>query len=702
MLFLSVPTLAEIPAMEAQGLLTRTNPEAAQVSPLWGMVALHSGVLQNLRFHGHYASEPDPRFPRHLDLEGARDCPQDAVAGVLQHLFPCPDGVNFVHNERDKDPIGLIAQEQREDRLARHPGPRAGGLRKILALLDATLDYQRSLAPSSPRDPQAGAGAFQAAVYRILDRRSGSADLDPPTTHFNELRRNFAALLQQAVLEESQDRQGRYPPDTVPVALLAYAWKAANHVGELYEAFGGHLLLGPEPKVRFEARQYWEGLPDFRKRQAASLEGAPLDAESLALNLLGYKAYEGLIPEWVAYGTARYQKMSYPDCGETTLRNFFNIAFSSGGSLSPLHSDAFCARFTGPGGNVAGLRAFYRDHPTLAAQATDAARNAWSALVSNLNRPNDPLPIAYGTKDICNLKGTGLQNMLNLIAHLLPDPVLNQAWPVSDPDRSRLAAEKLDRLCALVSRPGFQVAWRGPEPGDERALPGPFPTLGFSIQGQRAFDWHFMHRHFSLTPHFKADFRRWPLGMRFEPAHPWLQLWVKANQFDWSRPARPRHPYEIYAHNLRDPEEVTSLLETILAAPPGPLWRTVDQLLGRCLPLDPLAYYLVLNVLHANPGFMESPAHYPLPGLRAWPQGRKDQMLLNVFSAGLPAEDLLRQVRFWLDHGAGLGACDAYDYNALDLAWTLNLPEAASLLEPLAKGAGEPVSSQVPGPVEPR
>ncbi|NTV72790.1 MAG: hypothetical protein HGA66_01100, partial [Holophaga sp.] len=103
LLFQAVPTLAEVPAMEAQGLLARTNPEVAQVSPLWGMVALHSGVLQNLRFHGRYASEPDPRVPRHLDLEGARDCPQDAVAGVLQHLFPCPDGVNFAHNERDKD-----------------------------------------------------------------------------------------------------------------------------------------------------------------------------------------------------------------------------------------------------------------------------------------------------------------------------------------------------------------------------------------------------------------------------------------------------------------------------------------------------------------------------------------------------------------------------------------------------------------------
>lgn len=121
------------------------------------MVALHSGVLQNLRFHGHCASEPDPRFPRHLDLEGARDCPQDAVAGVRQHLFPCPDGVNFVHNERDKDPIGLIAQEQREDRLARHPGPRAGGLRKILALLDATLwgTVDQLLARCLPRDPLA-------------------------------------------------------------------------------------------------------------------------------------------------------------------------------------------------------------------------------------------------------------------------------------------------------------------------------------------------------------------------------------------------------------------------------------------------------------------------------------------------------------------------------------------------------------------
>jgi hypothetical protein len=686
LLLLSVPTLAEIPGMEAQGLLARTNPEVVRVSPLWGMVALHSGVLQNLRFHGHYGAQPDPRFPGHLDLADAPDCPRDAVAGVLQHLFPCPDGVNFVHNERDKDPIGLIAQEQREDRKKRHAGSRPGGLGKILALLDATLDYQRILAQSPHGGHPAADANFQAAVYRILDRRSKSADLDPPASHFNVLRKNFASLMQQAVLEEARDTQGRYPPDTVPVALLAYAWKAANHVEELYEAFQGHLLEGAEPKEPYTARRYREDWPRFQKRQAASLKGAALDAEDLALNLFGQKAYEGAIPELVPYGTAVYSKLAYPDCGETTLRNFFNIAFSDGGALDPRRIDTFCAQFTDPEGALAGLRDFYRNYPTRVGQATDAARNAWSALLSDLNQTADPLPITYAIEDCCNLMGTGLENMLNLIAHLLPDEVLNQDWPQADPDRSNLAAKKLDRLCALTSRPGFQFTWAGPVVGDGEVPPEAFPTLVFAIEGEPAFNWHFMPRHFSLSPHVQSDPRRWPSGMRFEPAHPWLQLWLRGAQHVWDQGAAPHHAYEIYANNLRDPEEVLSVLESVLFSPPGPAWGAVGQLVGHCLPLDPHVFEEAIGLLHGRAGFQEDPRFYPVPALKAWPQDCKDQMLMKTFHSGLPPKQFYRQVRFWLDHGAGLGARDADGRNALELAEYLFLTEASGILAPLAKG----------------
>jgi hypothetical protein len=279
--------------------------------------------------------------------------------------------------------------------------------------------------------------------------------------------------------------------------------------------------------------------------------------------------------------------------------------------------------------------------------------------------------------------------MLNLIAHLLPDKVLKQAWPQAEPDRSRLAAEKLDRLCALVSIPPSRITWRGPVPGDDRALPSPFPTLDFAIGGRPAFSWHFMDRHFSLMPKVQSDLKRWPLGMACQPAHPWLQLWLRANRFDWNRPAPPLHPFEIYSNNLRDPEEVTSVLESILATPPGPVWGVVGQLFDRCLPLDPQAFYLVIMALHENPRFMESPLHYPLASLTAWPQDRKDQMLLRTFTAGLPFPWFIRQARFWLDHGADLTARDVLGRRAQDLHWLVGLPDAASLQEVLAKGAEE-------------
>ena len=118
---MGVCSVAEIPPEQVVGVYADTNPEHRNLSPLWGMVALRSGVLANIRFFGAYSSVPREHLP---PLGPQYECPQDAVCAVMEYLFPSPDGINFVHNELTKDPIGQIAFENKENRKrGGGPGP---------------------------------------------------------------------------------------------------------------------------------------------------------------------------------------------------------------------------------------------------------------------------------------------------------------------------------------------------------------------------------------------------------------------------------------------------------------------------------------------------------------------------------------------------------------------------------------------------
>ena len=54
-----------------------------------------------------------------------------------------------------------------------------------------------------------------------------------------------AQILRAAVDQELVDGGRLYPPNVVEVALLSYAWKVADRVEELYDAFWGGLLTEP-------------------------------------------------------------------------------------------------------------------------------------------------------------------------------------------------------------------------------------------------------------------------------------------------------------------------------------------------------------------------------------------------------------------------------------------------------------------------
>ncbi|GEM_PF-2617774 len=661
---------AEIPVEQAVGIYGQTVPAHRELSPLWGMVSLKSGLLRNLRLYGAYGPAPRADLPRHPGLHGAHDHPQDAVAGVIQYLFPSPDGINFVPNQRAKDPIGALSREREK------------GLPRILALLDAITYRKGSMedarGASSSRAAASTAEAerdLRADVVRIL----GGGSPDPHSAH-NRILGAFAAMLARGVRQEVADGGRAYPPRVVEMALLGYAWTVADHVDELYRAFTPHLLLGPPPEGsrRPPDPDHPDAvLPGVLERMEVYRAGGsgPVPPDEIAV-FLDAQRTKGLIPALVNYGMARHGGALYPDCGETSLRNFFNIAFTQDGRFSEDLLAAFLHRFPAPPTEkLRALQAFYRRFPQVSAQTTQAARDAWSDLVSGLNRAEDPLPIVYGEGGH-NLKGTGVRNMLNLIAHLLPDPLLNALW--EEGRAPSQAAGKLDHLCGLVSTQGRVfgcLAAKGDGTGTE------FATFNVSINREPAFAWAFRPGHFAIRSLEKEGRFSRLRSLEIPSNAPLLAVW--RHRFAGLGP----YPdlWSLFATELDDPEVALEAIQSIVASRSETLLPTMSLLVEKAIPMDADAYIALAGVLHNAGADGLDPRWYPIPFVRALPQEQK-AALFQQADLALESPEMAFWVGFWLRHG--LDPSTRVHGGISTLAWCVSTGSLPLVQEALRAGAG--------------
>lgn len=712
---LGLPCGAEVPVEQAYDLYLHTHPEILDRSPFWGMAALTSGVLANVRFFGRYTSHPTPGLPP-FPRARAYDCPEDAISAVVQRLFPSPDETNLTHNERELDPIGEIAREQRDRR--------GLGLRKILALLDATSHYRlvlRTLAPASSStrssssssstttpdfraEPTAEGQAYRDAVYRILDWEETARKVykGRQVRTYEHLRNEIADLARRAVEEESADVAHQYPPDIVETALLAYAWRTADSAEDLYRALGDSgaemgLLRQPDPGSRpilVDAAYYQRQLPDFLARAPwihalgvlPPATKGPLSPGEIVTFLQAAARYESPIPDLLPFGSARCGGSVYPDCGETSLRNFFLIVLRKGDAVDPGLLAAACATLPGgmpevPGPNaetkagtpgspgrerLAGLVRFFADHPGLAEQRSSRVRDAWSDLLVGLNLENDPIPITYADPRGFNLKGTGVTNLLNLIGHLLPDPLLNTPWPTVHADRCLEIGRRLDHLCHLFSRPEFALDWAV---GRDKAVTSEFPSVTFTINGLPQFIWSFHDRHFEMVPG-RGAVSKWIPTVRFWTTNYYEEsvcnLYNAAQTTSWGHGGMPN---AVFQKDLRSPDVAKHLLGRLIHLDNPALLPTVALVFHRTLPLD----FHTLDYV-ANFGYSVALARdrrgIPLQPLVDRPSADKDRLLLEAVHA-----KSARLACFMIDQGA--------DVNRVD-------PRTGYRLVQVAAGAGNP------------
>ena len=321
------------------------------------------------------------------------------------------------------------------------------------------------------------------------------------------------ALKEQGLKGQGMDRD--YPPHTVEHSLLAFFWKK----GEKKEDFL-RLLSGMDKKVIRSPLVFTEGSsertafldPKNRYKKSDYDHEAVLQTDPKALAELLVKNPETMafyrmreilsrpLPPLLSYAQAKHSSLAdkdvktYPDCGETSLRNFFNIVLydQKNGVFDPTHLRSLPSSH--PELKIhPNLIQFYKDHPDPVGAVNQESRDQWSEQVVSMHGGVNYLK---GKKDApsCEINA-GMDNMMNVIDRLL--------FHNSGPQLGSIAgrSEKLDLLCKLLSRKGFDLEWK--YKGDPKALPDKDVTLHFSINGMPSFSWTFNSGHFNvqdLTP----------------------------------------------------------------------------------------------------------------------------------------------------------------------------------------------------------
>jgi ankyrin repeat protein len=672
---------AEIPFEQAKGLYQATKDDQKENSPLWGMVALKTQTLERLRFFGNfgpYSKQTDlfhneyqmqehlqslglwrkpvnPNQPNPLRFEKkwqeVTDVPQDALAALIQYLFPSPDGAIFVANERLGDPLKKLV----------HTGEKTfSGLNRLLSVLITFKENQQNkkeiphkdlerlkqniitvLSFENPKGElsdkkqlakirkaqrilawQRNLQAKQLLRKKLQKKEDERLTKEEWTKYKNSVRKsvqqyvpkeekakgpektikkfnqrkytrkytrlnetaieNLATILTQAMHQEltQDDTSSLYPKNIVVTALLAYAWKVGNKKTDLAALAvlfkeGTHLKESQNFSVVEYLDEKQAVLQDLQ--QTSSMQVSRLSPETMALFREGYSAYEEVIPSLISYKMhVAYRHQTYPDCGETSLRNFFYIVFNDHGHFNPTYFATFVKEKLGEktwsapkgGENVqindqqdplTQLYLYFMKYPSPSSGGSQQAHDEWSLIVSNLNQKTETnkkiaetCPIKYGPFSKCPdcEIGPGLINMLNVIAHLIPDETLRKGW--QEKEKFKQAAEKLNRVSELFSRDNFKLAWD--IQGKREVLKGTGIKITFAINDKNAFDWTMNPMHFEIK---KVQSAGWPhtvswANQKFEN-FPWLQSWfVKPDDLTHPLYLQQAPAFLIFGQDLRN------------------------------------------------------------------------------------------------------------------------------------------------------
>jgi ankyrin repeat protein len=510
------------------------------ISPVHGFLILKSGVLANVRFHGWYGPKND-QFLCHYAItnppslhapETDTDCPQDNTTAIVQQLFPSPG--RELRELRIPAPKKDFFKNLPLKQLANFINLYEKYKKKLLESTGETLEFSETKLYEDALDEFKDAFTEWSEASTYLKATRGNwKEHNKPDNLVNSYAKMFAGSLSPA------ETKG-YPNNFVTSVLLAFAWKKAeslNDMREFAQYLIGHQLSFNDDPNRFSHKGYeqWKQDSLTEKNQVATEQWNSLvqDPERLIFNTLAYDLYDNLYPKMLGTGNATHtykgkegtdEKEGFSDCGETSLRNFFNIILSDPKKRTfqtdylkafPGISKKFLAFYNGNEGQMKGQMEGdpgvpkeepYKQNSYDKISGTEIDRSAWANVVSSLNQENqenqetDPLSIKYRNQKRCNID-SGLDNMLTVIAKILNDKdftnILIEYNKETPNDKNR--ATLVTKLFKKLSRKYFELSWKSEGQSQVLTDTGKEPLVIF-INGVPRFNWEFRPGHFALTP----------------------------------------------------------------------------------------------------------------------------------------------------------------------------------------------------------
>jgi len=590
------PTYAVIPFTQVKGMYEGTKDEYKNISPFWGMVALHGKMLEWIRFFGPYHSvtktiQIPGQEARTITQDEAFD-KNDQIAELLLELFPSPDGVQFVANTRQGDLFGDLSRDL----------SKIDGIIQILISdksngqkVTLIAKHVQGLSPESTEKPSSAAIKFGKTLAYAYDKQKLFANPAKPEKQL-------------------------YPENVVITALLAFYVKVADYKTQMKKDLPFLMKEEFDDKSQFTRDDYKKNKEIMKQDSSKPL--SQLWGPELAFFMArGYDAYDNLFATPLTYrsDTCFLNSGNFPDCGESSLRNLISLLFSGGNSGIILtkaidtlkknivkHNPGVDLSAPSPFHNMI---AFFQKHPDISLASIIEAHNDWANVVSNLNESMDTsflnsiiygrstqLGEMYEIKSKIHPEVRGIINMFNLIGKLIPDKVLNEGWSSDRDVRLKEVSIKLNRLCKLFSRKGFQLTWDIKPPVDsgvaemsssesegeysstslseeaEESEEGPtikleseFVKIYFSVNNKPAFFWEFKegHFHFDLLLNPADD---WRLKYVSDESlgNEWMASLFRQNFTPDAQNYQRNFPLsQIYTKGLKDMEKSSKIVDYV-------------------------------------------------------------------------------------------------------------------------------------------
>ena len=247
----------------------------------------------------------------------------------------------------------------------------------------------------------------------IIEKHTQFIKEKPNEIDFSIIEKLSVAALVKSLVASFYEEGIIFPEGTVSNILMAFAWKKATNRDDFMSFYDGYAaILGLDNRTAIIDAARWHDL--YTEQNYDALNSTVINTiDGFVFFQKGYEIFKSKLPENVSMvGSVPFAGTTFPDCGETSLRNFLNLL------LYDEHKK-FNVELLEKLGAVSEFIKFYKTFPDCTGINTLASHIKWADVVSNQPEINYSSSFAGKHFDL-DTRPTGPENMQNLIKKLIP------------------------------------------------------------------------------------------------------------------------------------------------------------------------------------------------------------------------------------------------------------------------------------------